>query len=497
MGKGWTVDLDRRKPATQDRLRPQAGYHFTSDKMKRSAPTTTIKSEDDTLTRTGRKQAKAVTLDQMRNFALVGWMIRKHLDFVTEFTFQAVTKDQGFNKDLEAFIERISTAGRFDAAGRHNRQAFASLVETAAVLAGDIFTLKLRRGQVQGIEGDRVYNFSDMPPEMKTRRDGKLRNWIHGVECTAAGRAINYAVGKRDGSRVVFDRVVRAGSIIPHGYYQRFDQIRGVSPIVASLNSNQDLYESFDYQLIQQKVRSLIAFTINSQSGAGLGSFDVTATDAVGSETDDGDGNLTHETSEHTIKPGVASVLRLDPDEELKAVESHSPSQEAQSFHDTTIKLSLLSLDIPWLFYAALQGSYSVHRSVTIHYEKSCKPKRARMKTWHDNWTLWRLLLAIEAGEFALPRGMTIDDVLWEWQADGIPWHDALKEVKAAHEEVAGGFNSPQRICKARGRNFRDVVDEIAEAIGYAKEKGVPLSWATLDDPALAAAIMEGADDDA
>ena len=96
----------------------------------------------------------------------------------------------------------------------------------------------------------------------------------------------------------------------------------------------------------------------------------------------------------------------------------------------------------------------------------------------------------------ARTRAWTIDDVLWEWQPDGTPWIDPLKEVKASIEEIAGGINSPQRICKRRGLDFKTVIDEIAEAGAYAASKGVALSYVPISDPDLAKALTEEKEDD-
>ena len=49
---------------------------------------------------------------------------------------------------------------------------------------------------------------------------------------------------------------------------------------------------------------------------------------------------------------------------------------------------------------------------------------------------------------------------------------DPLKEINAFRAEVALGVRSPQEIAARRGRDYDEVVDEIAEAKTKAESKG-------------------------
>lgn len=78
------------------------------------------------------------------------------------------------------------------------------------------------------------------------------------------------------------------------------------------------------------------------------------------------------------------------------------------------------------------------------------------------------------------------------WMCTGFPWIDPVKDATAALMELDMGVTSPQRICADRGRDFFEIIDEIAEAREYAERKKVPLSavplaiqvtTATTDEP--------------
>jgi lambda family phage portal protein len=61
------------------------------------------------------------------------------------------------------------------------------------------------------------------------------------------------------------------------------------------------------------------------------------------------------------------------------------------------------------------------------------------------------------------------------WMCTGWPWIDPVKDATAALMELNMGITSPQRICAEKGRDFYEVINEIADARKYAQAQGVPL----------------------
>jgi lambda family phage portal protein len=62
------------------------------------------------------------------------------------------------------------------------------------------------------------------------------------------------------------------------------------------------------------------------------------------------------------------------------------------------------------------------------------------------------------------------------WMCTGWPWIDPVKDATAAAMEINMGLNSPQRVCAERGRDFYEIVDELADARAYALSKDVNLA---------------------
>jgi len=62
-----------------------------------------------------------------------------------------------------------------------------------------------------------------------------------------------------------------------------------------------------------------------------------------------------------------------------------------------------------------------------------------------------------------------------EWMCKGWPWIDPAKDMAAAQMEIGMGLTSPQRLCAEKGRDFYEIIDELADAKPYAADKGVTL----------------------
>ena len=74
-----------------------------------------------------------------------------------------------------------------------------------------------------------------------------------------------------------------------------------------------------------------------------------------------------------------------------------------------------------------------------------------------------------------------------------MPWWDAAKEIKGDVMAIGAGLDTPQRICKERGRgDFRDNIDQIASAQEYAKSKGVTLSFTPSGPEPIEVEVKDG-----
>jgi len=320
---------------------------------------------------------------------------------------------------------------------------------------GDVFVMKLASGHVQAIEGDRIRT-----PAHGAPRNMNVRQFTHGVKTNAVGRPLAYCICKR--GKIVgfeYERVVPAGHIEPHGFYDRFDQVRGVTPLASAINAFRDVYEGMDYALAKMKVSQLFALAFFRDAEEAMG--DVTGGDS-GADLDE-DGEDDGDRSSYEVDFGRGPVqLDLEPGDRAEFLESRSPSAEFQTFCQVVIGAALKSLDIPLSFYDESYTNYSGARQALLLYEQSAEVKRGETRTLLDRLLAWRLGLFIQDGVLTLPRGMGVGDLKWEWIAAGLPWIDPLKEMRADEAAVKNGLKSRTEISKQRGRDWNEICDELA-----------------------------------
>lgn len=448
--------------------RDEFGYDAAASTPRRQGPPAALRREDDELPAADRKRLVSGTRNIQRNFTLAGWMIRKHLDYVSTFDFQARTGIPALDDELEAFVKWWSRPANCDVTGRFSLARMIRMAEERRTLDGDVFALKLDDGRVQWIEGDRVLN-PGLIPQGHTAKD-----FVHGVLIDPVGRPLAYAVHRRNGSSFEFERMVPAEWIVPHAFIDRFDQVRGISPMAAAINTLRDVYEGCDYALAKMKVAQLFALAFYRE-----------ADDAAGEITPTMDENGLPKESGYKVDLGKGPLkLDLEPGDRAEFLESKSPSLEFQAQNSIAIQMAFAGLDIPQCFYDQSITNFSGQRQAILQYEHSSDIKRQDTRATLDALLRWRLGMEIVDRRLTLPRGISLDDPLWEWVSKGVPWIDPLKEINASLAAVGGGLTSRQRDCKGRGENWFEIVDELAQENEYLAEKNVQTSIAFAPVPA-------------
>lgn len=422
---------------------------------QRKAASSTLSSEDAKLTASKRKVLQGAARDLSRNFSIAAWAIRKHLDFVSAFKFQSRTGDDGLDREIERLMAWWQRPENCDVAGRHGLPRLLRLAEERRTVDGDVFLLKLTgqrvRGKIQAIESDRVVD----PRDDNGRSDA---TWVHGVSVNESGRALGYAVHKRTrgGKGLELDRVVAARNVIHHGFYDRFDQVRGVSPLAPAVNAFRDVYEAADYALAKAKVSQMFGLVFYREAMDAAGTLD-NSTDPY--EVDFGRGPV---------------LLDLEPGDKAEFLESKTPATEFQSFAQLMVSVALKSLDIPYSFFDESFTNFYGSRGALLHYQKSCEAKRADVKDVLRKLTTWRMSLWIDDGVLSLPSGVSLSDLNGEWIPAGLAWWDPAKEIRGDVEAINAGLRTRSEIrAEKYGDDWIDVVDQLARERVALEERGL------------------------
>lgn len=454
------------------------GYDAVSASSRRRMAAPILRSEDWELQPFARKQLAASQRDIGRNFSVARWMIERHLDYVTSFTFKFRSADENLNRLVEARMKKWFGRRESDIARRHTFASCIRLAEASALTANDCLAIKLADGRVQWIEGDRLANPGNgLPPDVDARA------LVHGVlvdDYTATKKYIVCRRGPKGNAWqaptvLTFDQMIDADDAILHGFFDRFDQVRGVSPLACALNSLQDLYEAKTYALGRMKIDQLWALAVYRGD-----------TSAITERPTDNNGTPI---GQDYLKMPIGNgpiIADLDVGDRMEAIQSAQPSSQFQDFMQKAISFTLKALAIPYSFFDEAYTNYSGARQALLQYEQAADLRRDVIRELLDELTDWRLKLFMIDGE--LPE-IDPKDFQWEWVAASLPWIDPLKEAQANIALIGANLESEIHVLKQQGRDFADVLNERKRAQEMIKAAG--LSQAMKADPALTAAILQ------
>lgn len=448
------------------------GYDAVDSTGRRKTVVASLMSEDQHLEAQKRKQMVATTRDLIRNYTIAGWAVRKHLDFVSSFSFKCQTDIPELDDRIEQLMQVWARPHLCDVARRHPLRRIVRLAEARRVIDGDVFLLKLDSGALQPIEGDRI----------RSPRGPHEENEVQGVRIDKGGGALAYAVHKRGLYNALrFERWVAAGNVIQHAHFERFDQVRGISPLASALNAFRDVYENWDYALGKAKVAQMFGLVFYRDADESAGFVEASTTES---------GNAAYDVD---FGKGPVS-LDLAPGDKAEFLENKTPPTEFKEFTLAVIMAALKSLDIPYTFYDEKHTNFFGSKAALSLYLKACESKRCDLREVLRKVTIWKLQQWILSGELELPAGITINDIHFEWIHDGLPWWDMSKEVKGDVEAINATLTTRTDVCKMRGLgNWKKIVDRLAEEQEYMAERGVNPAAV---DAAVAAAVVVPADDE-
>jgi capsid protein len=450
-------------------VRGRFTYEAADQSSRRRQPLgSTVDDEDRILPQSGRDTVVALTRNLRRNFAIAAWAIRCHVNYVSAFTFGSRSGEPEVDKRIEELMEWWALPANCDSRGRHSLAKMFWLAEHGRTTDGDLLVAMLQNGRLWAIEGDRVRN-----PYGQNSQGNSQGAWIvNGVELDPEGRHLAYWLRSRweIGRAQSFTRLP-ADYVIHYGFFDRFDEVRGVSPMAAAVNTFQDVKECALYALAKAKVSQLIGLKITRPGDGTLSTPEDQADDSEETTTD---GEATAGAYPNLAKADPF-ILDLLPDEDAGLIEASTPSTQFKEYCDNQIMLALKALDIPMCFYDEAHTNFSGARQGRILYEQSAATKRADQLQMRDRVTAWKLAQWVAWGVLQLPGKMTLADLDWEWIPNGIPWLDPQSDTLAAIAGIYAGIETRTDVLRRQGRQFKNVADTLAYETKYLIEQQVPM----------------------
>jgi len=461
-------------------------YEATQTSPHRAAPKVSIKNSDDELSRNKRKIASATTLDEVKNGALLAWMIRRHIDYVSRFEINFRSGNAALDEKVHSLLAWHRRRANWEKAGRLNRDDWMRIFEFSKVTHGDAAGIKLADGKIQGLNSDQIAkpdDWGDKKPNQKMIE----RVSDHGLILDKQNGVEKYCICYRNKEgRLIFDHFEDAENILFDGYFTAFNQTRAPSPLIAAINDVIDMRDIVLYTKINLKLKNLFAIAM----------FRDTA-DPLGGHTEDDDEDIAESGQEQQLTPDRINLLDLDAADKVQSIESQSPSPNAMEFMFILARISMLALDIPFTALDSSKASFSARIADRAEYEESCESKRDKnadvlrdiytwkFEDWYANDEEFRGLA--DAAKY--PWQKIVDKL--DFMPAGTPWMDKLTEIKADILSVSLGIESIPRIARRHGLDAYAIGKEQAEYLAWAKENNLPIFYASGGQQAVQSILDE------
>ncbi|ADE14169.1 phage portal protein, lambda family [Nitrosococcus halophilus Nc 4] len=309
---------------------------------------------------------------------------------------------------------------------------------------------------------------ADMVPFEFTDEGRGIRQ---GVQLNQWGRAIGYWVYKShptDGLRFVSQRdlkFVPASRMLHPAFIDRIGQVRGVSEFASVITRLEDIKDYEESERVAAKIAAMLTAYVKR------GNPDLYDPNAL---PRDEEGNPLPR--EINFQPGMV-IDTLNMGEEIGLIDSKRPNPNVVTFRQGQLKA----------FAAGLGASYS---SVSRDYDGTYSAQRQELV---EQWVHYAVLTDDFVGDFiqpiweefvnvaALSVAPVPADVVPGTENDAsyigqsMPWIDPLKEAMGYLRLVRAGFASEAEVIRKRGRNPKDVLEQISDFRKRAKERDLTL----------------------
>jgi len=451
----------------------QLSYNAIENKGRRQAPQTRVKHEQVVLKSRDRLKLYATAQDQMRNHALVAWMVRKHLDYVSKFHFSFRTENHVLDAQVNRIFRWHGAPKNLDYMGRFGRDEMFRMFELEKVLCGDAGLLKLPGLKLQAIEADEIGGCTGSPDNTNDS----------GIMVDGMGVPVGYCLRKRldRGEGYEFARTADIDEMIFDAYWTRFkSQYRGVSPLSTAINTIQDLSEAFEFNLVKAKMHALFGVAITRKADENEGAFG----GAFGATAETEAATATASQTELDLNPRSINVLDMEPGSDVKTIESGTPSAEFVEGSYLFIHIAMCALDIPITCFDSRRSSFSARIADLNEYAVSADSKRTKNRyvrqaysdwvleqIWNDPETPWPLRKIAESA------GMRLRDVQEEveWIPNGEPWMDKYKQIQGDELAISLCLDNSIDAARRKGSDVFENIAKQARVLEYAKARGVPI----------------------
>lgn len=358
-----------------------------------------------------------------------------------------ITGTQSFGQIIRMCIERKKVDGGILICKRYTEQAFLPL-------------------QLQLFEVDEL----DINQVQPHREGNKV---VGGIEYNAFNRPEGYWIRQydTDGTAAMLSVFIDAKYIFFYFGKKRPSQLREISDMSPSIGRIRDMNEFMDAVSVKERVVACLSVFIKRVlpvSGGGFGR------PPGGSEMPERE----HDYKGKTLSPGM--IKELNAGDEIQVVNPTGQGTDAASYIKLQQRLTGAGLGVSYEAASRdmSQTNYSSARQAIIEDEYTYAEETELLTELLDEIYESFVIACSLAGLIDIPDFWENKEVYLEhnWVRAPKKWIDPYKEANANRIAIQTGQKGFKEIAAEQGKDWKDVIDDMAETIAYAKEKGVNLS---------------------
>lgn len=407
------------------------------------------------------------------------------------FTLQANTENERLDAEIETLWREWCRARNCDVTGTQSFTELLRMVVERKKVDGGVLILKrytklgILPFQLQVLEVDELDTSARAPKHKGNRVAG-------GIEYSPFNRPVGFFIQRYDvdGMRAVSSEYIDAKDMIFWFRKRRPSQIREVTDLAPVMARVRDVNEFITAVSIKERIAACVAVLIKRILPAGgLGRNSGSPTRKV-------------DYAEKRLAPGM--ITELNAGDDAVVVDPKGTADDAGGFVKLLQRLVGAALGVSYEATSRdmSETNYSSARQGIIEDDLTYAEELDGLTAVMDEIYETFVISAVLAGQVTIPG-------FWEdkraymrhvWVGTPKPWIDPQKEANADKTALATGQKTFKEIAAERGRDWRMQIDDMAEVVEYAKQKGINLGGMLFEQgsaPEADGAEKDGGDGDA
>ena len=423
--------------------------------------------------RTSRDRVRARARDMERNSDLMNSVLgaMKRNVIGAGFQIQVKTQNAELNKSLEGLWKRWCKARNCDVTGVQSLNQMLRMAVVRKKVDGGILFVKRYTSDgmvpfsLQLLEVDEL-DVTQVAPKIKGNRV------VGGIEFNAYNRAVGYWIRQYsiDGYTISEPVYIKANDVIFYYSKKRPSQIREMSDLSQTLTRIRDTNEFITAVSVKQRIEACLSVFIKKQYPvSGIG------------RTSTAENKFSYDGK--TLTPGM--IHEMNQGDDIEVVNPTGQSADATSF----VKLQQRMIGAgQGLSYEATsrdmsETNYSSARQGSIEDEMTYLEEKEQILALLDEIYETFVISCVLSGIVLINDFWEKKEeyLAHEWIQPPKKWIDPQKESGALKTAMNTGVKTYKQIAAENGTDWRTQIDDIAEVLAYAKDKGIDLSGVMFD----------------